>query len=267
MLEFSLLSSGSAGNATLVSSGAGSLLIDNGLSLRELLRRLALVGRSLDDLQGVVVTHEHGDHVRGIGVLARKHDVPVYLTPATYDRLPQSVGRIPRVQHFMSGDVFRVGDFTLTSFRVAHDAADPVSFVIESGGARLGFATDLGSVSHLVRQRLRGAHALVLESNHCPDMLRRSAYPPQVVQRIRGPHGHLSNQDMNSLLADVMHSDLQLVVAVHVSQENNTEEKARSMAARVLRDHPAQLVIAAQDVPSPVYRVTAPGTSAMEAIA
>lgn len=261
VIEFSLLGSGSSGNATLVRGPGGKFLIDNGFSLRQLTRRLEHVGETLDGLLGVVVTHEHRDHVNGLGVLARRTGVPIYMTPATAGRLPDTLGTLPEVIHFESGQSFQLGDFTLSSFRIAHDAVDPVSFVVSRAGCRLGFATDLGSVSHLVRQRLGDCHALVLESNYCPTMLRTSSYPPAIVQRIRGPHGHLSNQEMNKLLAKVLHPDLQLVVAVHVSQENNTPDKARAMAAQVLDGHAAELVVAAQDDPTPFFRVQAPAES------
>jgi phosphoribosyl 1,2-cyclic phosphodiesterase len=204
-----------------------------------------------------VITHEHRDHVNGIGVLARRTGVPVYLTRETDTRLPD-LGRIPEKVFFESGDTLRILDFQLASFRVAHDAVDPVSFSLWRDGCQLGLATDLGHVSNLVRERLRGSHALVLESNYCPDMLQQSSYPPAIVQRIRGRHGHLSNQDMNSLLKSLLHRDLQWVVAMHVSRENNTAEKAAEMARRVLRNHTARLHVAAQDQPTPLMRVESP---------
>ncbi len=262
MIEFSLLGSGSSGNAVFVRGPSGKLLIDNGLSLRQLETRLAALGESIDRLAAVVITHEHRDHVNGVGVLARKTGVPVYLTRETDAHLPD-LGRIPEKVFFESGDVLRVLDFQLASFQVAHDAADPVSFTVWRAGCQLGLATDLGHASNLVRERLRGSHALVLESNYCPDMLSRSSYPPAIVQRIRGKHGHLSNQDMNSLLHSLLHADLQWVVAVHVSQENNTEAKAREMAQRVLRNHAARLHVAAQDEPTPLMRIESPAAIAL----
>ena len=171
------------------------------------------------------------------------------------------------MQCFESGDTLSVGAMTLTSFRVDHDAADPVSYVVRSGGCQLGIATDLGKATHLVRQRLQGSNALVLESNYCPEMLRHSPYPAAVVQRIGSPQGHLSNPDMNSFLADLLHDELHLVVAVHISQENNTVEKAREMAARVLGSHRARLHIADQDAPSPMFEVTAAASAQHRRIA
>ena len=256
MLRFSLLSSDSAGNAILIDSGAEKILIDNGLSYKELQARVAEIGEDLDNLCAVLVTHEHGDHVKGIGVLNRKCGVPVYITPMTHNALSPKLGAIDPVVHFDNGDTIQIGGLTVHSFRVSHDAADPVSFVIESDGCRLGLATDLGKTTHLVRQKLEGCHALVLESNYCPMMIRNSPYPAQIIQRIRSNMGHLSNADMNSLLADLVHPDLQWVVAVHISQENNSEELVRDMARQVLHGHPAQLILADQVRPSPMYSIS-----------
>ena len=255
MLRFSLLSSGSAGNAILITSGQHKILIDNGLSYRELVARIHEIGETLDHLQAVFVTHEHGDHVNGVGVLSRKLGVPTYITYPTFQALHTRIGKIEPVNHFDSGDTVQVGPFTLTSFRISHDAMDPVSFVVEAQGCRLGLATDLGKATHLVRERLEGCHALILESNYCPVMIRESSYPPAIIQRIRSNMGHLSNADMNSLLSELIHDDLQWVVAVHVSQENNSEDLVRRMAQQVLKEHPAQLIIADQDRPSPMYTI------------
>lgn len=240
----------------LVSSPTASILIDNGLSFRQLKLRAEALGESLEGLRAVFVTHEHSDHVRGLGVLARKLGVPVYITPETFERLPASVGKIPKTQFFESGDALSIDGLTLQSYRVSHDAADPVNYILRCGDCQLGMASDLGQVSNLVRERLHRSHALVLESNYCPTMLQQGPYPPAVRQRIHGSHGHLSNGDMNSLLAGLLHDELQLVVIVHISQENNTEELARSMASKVLGDHPAELVVARQDGPTPMFSLT-----------
>ena len=258
MLRFSLLGSGSSGNALLVCSGRTKVLVDNGLSFRQLLLRVQGLGESLDNLSAVFITHEHGDHVNGAGILARKLNVPVFMTRRTASALPPKLGLIPRLEVFDAGDDLSIGDLTLSSFSVTHDAADPVSYVVRNGGACLGMATDLGRVTALVRQRLAGCHALVLESNYCPLMLRRGPYPPAIQQRIHGAQGHLSNADMNSLLKQLLHDGLRLVVLVHVSRENNSEDLAYRMAAQVLKHHPAELMIAQQDRPTPLFHVHAP---------
>jgi len=257
LIRFSLLASGSKGNAVLVLSPAGKVLIDNGLSFKRLSERAKAVGESLDGLDAVFVTHEHGDHVGGVGVLARKLGVPVYITRETHAHLPTSVGAIPRVEHFEAGDAIALDGLVLQSYSVCHDAADPVGFVVEHGSAKLGIASDLGHTPNLVKTRLNRCQALVIEANYCPDMLQRGTYPPQVQQRIRGRHGHLSNADMTQLLASLLHDGLETVVLAHLSEENNTVRHAYEMASRVLEHHPAELFVARQDQPTRVFEVGA----------
>lgn len=249
-MRFSLLGSGSKGNALLVSSPGARILVDNGFSFKRLQERVAQARSTLEGLDAVFVTHEHGDHVGGLGVLSRKVDVPIYLTEATYESLPTSVGALRRVELFEAGDRVTVGDMTLASFTVSHDAIDPVGYAITSGRAKLGLATDLGHVPHLVKKRLEGSHALIIEANHCPRMLRDGPYPVALQQRIRSKHGHLSNSDMSSLLAHLMHDKLHTVILAHVSDENNSRRQAHDMARAVLKDHPAQLLVARQDQPT-----------------
>jgi phosphoribosyl 1,2-cyclic phosphodiesterase len=253
VLRFSLLGSGSSGNAILVSSPRSKILVDGGLSFKQLRLRAAEIGENLDEVQAVFITHEHSDHCTGLGVIARKLDVPVYMTRGTYNHLPKTVGEIPRVEFFEAGEHLLVDGLVVSSFSVSHDAADPVSYAIEYEGAKLGLAADLGRPSALVRTRLRGCHALVLESNHCPDMLRRGKYPPSLQQRIRGRLGHMSNGEMSSLLAELLHERLRVVVLVHISEENNTHDLALNTARQALRDLPIELLAARQDGPTPMY--------------
>jgi phosphoribosyl 1,2-cyclic phosphodiesterase len=255
LLRFALLGSGSSGNAMLVASPDCKVLIDNGFSLKELQARVAGIGETLEGLKALFVTHEHSDHVKGIGILARRLGVPVYMTPKTYENLPESVGELSRVELFESGESVTIDGLTLASFNVCHDAADPVSFVVQSKGVKLGLAADLGHAPRYVKQRLEGSHALILESNHCPDMLHRGSYPPALKQRIRSRYGHLSNVDMTSLLASLLHDALQIVVLVHLSQENNSPDLAHKMAADVLKGHRAELYVAHQDVPTPLFAI------------
>ena len=233
MIRFTLLGSGSRGNAILITTPSSKVLIDSGLSFKQLRLRAAAVGESLDDLSAVFITHEHGDHVRGLGPLSRKTGVPIYMTAGTRDQLPASVGALGRVTCFDAGDEVRVDGVTLHSFSVSHDAGDPVGYVVESGGVRLGLAADLGHPSNVVRTRLSGAHGLILEANHCPDLLRQGHYPPAVQQRIRSRQGHLSNSAMVALLAGLVHDALKVVVLTHVSEENNSRKLAYDMAANV----------------------------------
>lgn len=254
-MRFTLLGSGSSGNAILVSSANSKLLIDSGLSYKQLRLRAEAVGETLDGLQGVFVTHEHRDHILGLGTAARRLGVPVFGTSGTLTAAEAVVGPLPRVETFEAGETISVDGLSVTSFSVCHDASDPVSYVIDGDKAKLGIASDLGRPSALVRSRLRDSHALVLESNYCPDMLRRGPYPPALQQRINGSYGHMSNAVMNSLLAELLHDRLQHVVLVHISEENNRHELALKMARQVLGNHPAHLHAAIQDAPSPVFEV------------
>jgi phosphoribosyl 1,2-cyclic phosphodiesterase len=258
VLHFSLLGSGSSGNAILLRSRGTKILIDNGLSFKQLSQRLEAVGEGMDGLTGVLVTHEHGDHVGGLGVLTRKMAVPIYMTRGTYQNLPATLGLQGDIHFFEAGDELHLGDMEVQTFSVSHDAADPVGFTVRAEGAQFGLATDLGHASHLVRNRLAGSHALVIESNYCPEMLRNGHYPPQIQQRIRGRQGHLSNEDMCSLLHSLLHEGLQLVILVHISEKNNTPELVERRVRGVLKEHGAAMFLATQDAPTPLFQVCAP---------
>jgi phosphoribosyl 1,2-cyclic phosphodiesterase len=255
VLRFCLLGSGSSGNAVLVRSGDTKILIDNGLSLRQLEARAALVGESIDSVNAVFVTHEHADHVGGLGVLTRRYPIPVYMTHGTQACLPQSLGVLKTVQTFESGATIRIGALSISSFNVPHDAADPVSFVVQSDGAKLGLIGDLGRPSPVVRERLAGSHALILESNYCPTMLKVSSYPAAIRQRIGGGHGHLSNADASKLLAHLMHDALKLVVLTHISQENNTPEEALRIVSSVVKNGQTRVHVAHQDRPTEMFEI------------
>lgn len=255
MIRFSVLGSGSGGNATLVASETAKILVDAGLSFRQLRLRAAHIGETLDGITAVFITHEHADHVSGLGTLARNLRVPVHMTSGTHAALPAFLGHLPRVELFDPGDTVVVDGLSVGSYTVSHDAVDPVSFVIAFGRTKLGIAADLGHAPQLVRSRLAGSHGLILESNYCPRMLSEGAYPPAVQQRIRSRHGHLSNNDMCSLLADLIHEELKVVVLSHLSQENNEANLALAMAARTVCAYPTQIVVARQDRPTPMLEL------------
>lgn len=219
---------------------------------------MAQVGESVEGLSAILVTHEHGDHVQGLGVLTRRLPVPVYMTEGTQRNLPATLGRLGQVELFEAGDTLQVGDMEVQTFSVSHDAADPVGFTVRAAGAQFGLATDLGHASNLVRMRLAGSHALVIESNYCPDMLRNGHYPPQIQQRIRGRQGHLSNEDMCSLLHSLLHDDLQHVILVHISEKNNTPELVERRVRGVLKAHRAAMFMATQDAPTPLFEILGP---------
>jgi phosphoribosyl 1,2-cyclic phosphodiesterase len=223
-ISLQVLASGSKGNAALVCSAKTRLLVDAGLSGKELVRRMEQAGVGAKQLDGIVVTHEHQDHVRGIGVLSRRFDLPVFLSRGTLESLPREVGELAHVQLVRDGCGFQIGDLQIASFSITHDARDPIGMVINNGDCRLGICTDLGVATQLVRKKLEGCQGLLLEANHDPEMLINGPYPWHLKQRIRSRHGHLSNADSCALLKDLIHQGLQAVVLAHLSETNNRPE-------------------------------------------
>lgn len=220
-LSFQVLASGSKGNSILISSSRTRILLDAGLTGKEITRRLGKTPVSPNQLDALLISHEHQDHVRGSGVMSRRFDLPVYLTQGTLENLSTQVGRIPQVQLFQPGVPFLIGDLMIQPFATSHDAGEPSGFIIENDGVRLGVCTDLGIVTQLVRTRLQGCHALVLEANHDIDLLLKGPYPWELKQRIRGRHGHLSNIETLALIKELHHEALQSIVFAHLSEVNN----------------------------------------------
>jgi phosphoribosyl 1,2-cyclic phosphodiesterase len=253
-MRFSVLGSGSKGNATLVTSGRTALLIDNGFSGRETRRRLAGIGFDPADLTAILVTHEHGDHVRGVAILSRQAGVPVHANQATFRAAGAALERPAAYREFETGTPFTIQDMRIHPFAVSHDTAEPVGFVVTDGRATLGYCTDTGMVSRLMEQRLGGCHGLVLECNHDPELLARSHYPIHLKQRVRSRHGHLANQEAAAFLAGLMHRDLQHVALAHLSEVNNRPEIARLTVEKALdglpeRPEEFRLSVACQDTP------------------
>lgn len=254
-LRFCLLASGSKGNAVYIESQGQAVLVDNGLSGVELIRRLESAGLSANRIKAIVLTHEHRDHSAGAGIAARKLRVPVVATKSTWQACPNK----KKVSHqaMEAGRVFELGNLQITPFNIPHDAADPVGLVVQAGSARLGLCTDLGWATRLVEARLTGCHALVLESNHDPHMLNNGPYQEWLKQRVRSRHGHLSNQESAALLSKLHHADLHEVVLAHLSETNNTPQlaKAESEAALGRLEAKTNLTLACQDRPSVVIEI------------
>lgn len=233
-MRFASLGSGSRGNALLVEAGATRLLLDCGFGPRETLSRLSRLGLSPADLSGILVTHEHGDHIAGAFGLAVRHGLAAWMTHGTFAGAPQGRRDIPRVELIDSHQPFQVGDLEIHPFPVPHDAREPVQFVFSDGRHRLGVVTDLGSTTPHVERMLTGCAALVLECNHDGDTLQHGGYPPHLKQRIAGRFGHLDNTASAALLAALDTSKLQHLIAAHLSQQNNTPALARAALAGAL---------------------------------
>ncbi len=225
-MRFALLGSGSEGNALVVEAGATRILMDCGFTLAETTARLARLGIEVAQLSGIVVTHEHSDHISGVARLARKHAIPVWLTHGTLRAHARTLGELPGAREISPQLAFGIGDIEVQPYVVPHDAAEPVQYVFGNGAARLGVLTDVGCATPHIEVTLSGCDALVLECNHDPEMLATGDYPYPLKQRVGGRLGHLSNGDAAALLARLDNSRLQHVVAAHLSQKNNLPELA-----------------------------------------
>lgn len=230
----------------MVERGGTRLLVDCGLSAREAVRRLGgRAGCPPDGLSAILLTHEHGDHVRGVAALARTYDIPVWMTAGTAAALGDH--RIPRVRLFRADESFAIDDLAVQPYPVAHDAREPCQFVVGDGARRLGMLSDAGSVTAAVETALGGCDALLLECNYDEDMLARGPYPPALKRRIAGPCGHLGNGQAAQLLRRLDGARLQHVVAVHISEHNNTPRLARAAIGDALGCAPDWVGAASQE--------------------
>jgi phosphoribosyl 1,2-cyclic phosphodiesterase len=236
LLRFASLASGSKGNCLVAEAGSTRVLVDCGLTLREVERRLAALDLAPASISAIVVTHEHSDHACGVFDFAAAHGVAVYLTHGTLRALGDE-GKViegVKVRLLHAGETASVGDIEVRPFTVPHDAREPVQYVLSEGAFRLGVLTDIGVPTPHAQAMLSGCDALVLECNHDVDMLWSGAYPKWLKARIAGPFGHLNNADSAQLLAALDGSRLKHVVAAHLSEQNNLPALAQSALARSL---------------------------------
>jgi len=244
-LRFASIGSGSQGNATLVEKNNTCLLIDCGFSYTQLQQRLERLGRCATDLTAILITHEHGDHVRGVSMLARKCDIPVWMTPGTAAQI--DTRGILQLQLFNCHAPFTVNDIEVNPYPVPHDAREPCQYMFTDGDSRFGLLTDTGCTTRHIEDSLSGCHALMLECNHDAQLLAQSFYPPALKERIGGRNGHLSNEQTMNLLASIKSTRVQHVVAAHLSEKNNTPELARQALSRALGCTPDWIGVADQE--------------------
>ncbi|MFS8637138.1 MAG: MBL fold metallo-hydrolase [Gemmatimonadota bacterium] len=252
-MRITVLGSGSGGNSTLVEAGGTRVLVDAGFTGKDIERRLAAVGVDPASLDGIVITHDHTDHTRGMGILARRLGVPLYLTPITRAACEKLLTGNERVVEYVSERAFRVGGLEIQPFLTVHDAADPVAVTLRDveTGIKLGIATDLGRPTAAVRHALSGCDVLVLESNHDEAMLWNGPYPWSVKQRIASSHGHLSNRAAAELARELYHPGLGAVILAHLSEHCNDGALARDVVAEALDSlgFTGPLLVARQDAP------------------
>ncbi|MBI1950160.1 MAG: MBL fold metallo-hydrolase [Acidobacteria bacterium] len=262
-MRVAVLGSGSAGNATCIEGGGARLLLDAGFSCRELAARLRAVGVEPHRLDGVLVTHEHADHVRGAALFSKTYRVPLHCTAATFRAAglaraaPNGHGAHAHLS-VEPGAPFAVGGMTVAAFPVPHDAVETVGYTVSCAGKNFGYATDLGHDPEPVRRALRDCDLLMLESNHDLDMLREGPYPQVVKQRVLGRHGHLDNETAAALLCDVATERTRRVILAHLSRTNNRPDLALGAARREFERRGRRapdLHPAGQAAPSPWFEV------------
>ena len=229
--KFASLGSGSSGNATLITHEETHILVDCGFSVKEAQRRIERLGLCLSQVSAVVVTHEHGDHLKGVPALARKHKMPVYMTPGTYHS--RDLGLIPDLHFIQNYAAFQVGDVVIQPVAVPHDAREHAQYIFRHKQQSLGVLTDLGSVTTHVLDAFDGCQALLVEANHDPSMLANGPYPPSLKSRVASPWGHLSNEQTAALLQQMDTSQLQHLVIGHISRKNNSLDLARRALSTV----------------------------------
>jgi len=237
-VRLTILGSGSSGNCAYVETDEARILIDAGFSLRQIRQRLASIGRAPENLTAILVTHEHSDHVQSLPALNGKLGIPVYCNRPTQEALEFQVHTRLTCRLFATGASFEIGDITVETFSIPHDAQDPVGFLLRSPSGNIGFLTDLGHTTRLVLERVRPAHALVLEANHDVKMLQDCPTRPwPLKQRILGRHGHLSNEAAADAAEQIMSADLRHLYLGHLSRECNRPE----LAHRVVNDRLRQM--------------------------
>lgn len=252
-----VLGSGSRGNSTWIATETTCLLVDAGFSKKETYARLVAVGERPERCSGILISHEHVDHISGLGKLALDLNVPVWISEATRDAIRWGRKMIS-FELFSAGRKFAVGDLEVTPFLIPHDAVDPVAFTVEAEGIKIGVVTDLGYIPELVKEHVRGCHCLVWESNHDLDMLKVGPYPWFVKQRVMSRHGHLSNRATAQFLSEQYDGAAQVLVLAHLSETNNHPEIARMTAVEALGQRPnggaPELHLASQNEPTRVFR-------------
>ena len=235
-MQFSVLASGSKGNCTYVEKDGRGFLIDAGLSGKKITERLAKIGRSMDQVEGILVTHEHTDHIQGVGVLSRKHHIPIYANEKTWEAMRSSIGNIPSdyEYRFEPEQHLTLASIDIESFNVSHDAVNPMFFSMYANERKLAIMTDTGYVSDRMKGFIRGADSFIFESNHDVGMLQMGSYPWNLKRRILSDVGHVSNEDAAVAMSEVVEEKETAIYLAHLSRDNNMKELARLSVAQTL---------------------------------
>lgn len=256
MFGFCPLASGSKGNCIYIGSQTTRVLIDAGISVSDVIGRLAEIDIDAGTIQAVLITHEHSDHIKGLLVLAERLKIPVLANSETAKAIVAALGARPRFKIFTTGESFQFGDLIVHPFSIPHDTFDPVGFTIQVGALKVGICADIGHITSLVRKHLEGCDYLYIEANHEPSMVLASARPKSLKERILCKQGHLSNSDCAALIASVFHPGLKHVHLAHLSSECNAEAVALKIVREALaaKQQSVEISIAYQDkISKPIY--------------
>ncbi|MBP2078642.1 MBL fold metallo-hydrolase [Oceanobacillus polygoni] len=258
-LRFSVLASGSTGNAFYVETDQQRFLVDAGLSGKQMDQLFSKVHVDPAALSGILVTHEHSDHIKGLGIMARKYNLPIYANEKTWKAMENSIGKLTTDQKFLFGmnEVKTFDDLDIESFGVSHDAAEPMFYTFRHGGKKVALVTDLGYVSERIKKTVEDADAYIFESNHDVEMLRMGRYPWSVKRRILGDSGHVSNEDCGLALADIISNRTKRIYLAHLSLDNNMKDLARMSVQSVLQERGINIELHDTDPkePTPLYEV------------
>lgn len=249
MIGFCPLASGSKGNSIYLGTPRIKLLIDAGLSAKATKEKLSEIGVDIHDIDAILITHEHSDHIQGLKMLALKMGIPIFANHETAKGIVEQIHDCPKFKIFSTGETFEFADLEIHPFSIQHDTFDPVAFTIKLDGLKLGFCTDLGFVSSLVQHQLQMCDYLYIEANHQPSMVHACSRPMVYKQRVLSRSGHLSNEDCGQLLSQIAHPQLKHVHLAHLSSECNTPEVALNVIKNILLRHGIHLemCVAPQD--------------------
>ena len=263
MFNFCSLYSGSSGNSLFVQTENTKLLIDAGESAKKITEALSLLNVDVTQLDGILVTHEHSDHVKGLGTLSKKYNIPVYANSKTWDAMPEQNTKVLDINHkyFQPSETFEIGDLKISHFEIPHDAANPCGFNIFHEDKKISVATDIGHMTSQIIHKLEDSSFILLEANYDPNILKCSKYPYPLKQRIAGPNGHLANVDAGKTVSYLMKSGLSKVMLGHLSKENNFPELAYKTVVNELIENKCdenriRINVATRFSPSPVIDLT-----------
>ena len=263
MINFCTLFSGSSGNCTFITDQKTNIMVDAGRSGSSIQASLKNVGQSIENIDAILVTHEHVDHIRGIGILSRKYDIPVYANNNTWAAMTDILGEINQnnVRVFDTNNAFEIGNIGIKAFDIPHDAAEPVGYSFHIGAKKVTTATDVGHITEGLFENLKNSDILLIESNHDVEMVKVSRYPYFLKQRILGKHGHLSNDSAGKLICELVEHGISRVLLGHLSKENNFPELCYQTVANILEEKgikigkDIKMEVALRDKESIIYAV------------